>query len=289
MLKNALVLIALTSYSALAQISSGTIIVLNLAKDEIVVAADSRSLEDSGGAPDDSYCKIAALRHQFIFVGVGSVRYTKVQPASVVESWDSADVARSAVQNAKEGMTIDDTYMDGVISYWATILKSNWNSFCAFNRAKCVKNTALTGLGIQLIQLTAGIFIGAKGLFVRAATIDYNNDVTKLLNPVDYSTGKLSQCWPCGQGEQICAAGNHIDVAVQFCSERKPEAKLSARTALTRADTHAILAATIVEKTIDTYGSTAGDVGGRVDVVTITKDGKITWNARKRNCPENLD
>ncbi len=292
MRKNVFVLIVLMSYPALAQISSGTIVIFNFTKDEIVIAADSRGRNDDiGRPPDDSYCKISAFRHQFIFTTVGGIHFTKTNPTSIVESWDNNDVARAALHNAAKGMIIDDAYMDTVASYWAQIIKSNWSSLCIFDREKCTKNIGLPGLGMHSrTELTAGIFIGAKGLFIRSAEIDFDSDMTKMLNPVEYKiSAALNQCWPCGQGEQICAAGSHMDAAAQFCSERKPNTKLSVRTALTRADEHAKLAVQIVEETIDTYEGTSGDVGGAVDAVTITKDGKITWNARKKNCPENQD
>lgn len=285
MRKNILIFIALMPYPAFAQISSGTIIIFNLTKDEIVVAADSRALTDNGGPPDDSYCKIAAIRDQFIFTSVGSARYAKTNPADTVESWDNAAVARDALRDVTEETVVDDAFMDRIATYWGTTVKNNWNSLCLLHREKCAKSTTLTVGNPQLTELTAGIFIGAKGLFVRGVSIDFDSDMARVFNPVDYAIGTLGQCWPCGEGEQICAAGSHVDVAAQFCSERKADTKLSVRTALTGADKHAKLAVEIVEKTIDAYEQSAGDVGGPVDSVTITKGGGITWNSRKDNCP----
>jgi hypothetical protein len=42
----------------------------------------------------------------------------------------------------------------------------------------------------------------------------------------------------------------------------------------------------IVELTIDAYEKTAGDVGGEVDIVVLSKEGGVTWLQRKQNCPE---
>jgi hypothetical protein len=47
MRKNLLVLIVLMSYPTFAQISSGTIIIFNFTKDELVVAADSRGISEN--------------------------------------------------------------------------------------------------------------------------------------------------------------------------------------------------------------------------------------------------
>lgn len=286
MRKNIFILIALMSYPALAQISSGTSVVFNFAKDELIVAADSRQIGDPSGTPDDSDCKIHAFRHQFIFTGAGGARHTKASPADPIEAWDNVQVARDVLRNATKGMTIDDAFMDAVAGYWARIVESNWNTFCTLDRWSCMKRWV--GTQLQHPELTAGVFVGAKGLFVRGASISF--DMTKLLNPVDSNIGStLSQCWPCGQGEQICAIGSHVDVAAQVCASRKANTKIAIRTTLIRADKHAKLAVEIVEKTIAIYGKTPGDVGGDVDVVTITKHGRTTWNARKSNCPENQD
>jgi hypothetical protein len=285
----------LMSYPALAQISSGTIIVFNFTKDELVVAADSRSVLSDTGNPDNSYCKIAEFHHEFIFTSVGGSRFTKASPISPIESWDNSEVARDALQNATKGMIINDGYMDGVVNYWASIVQNHWNAFCGLERLTCLSKVppsplGLTGLGAQpQAQMTGGVFIGAKGLFLRTATINFHSDALKMFNPVDHEIGNtLTQCWPCGPGERICAAGSHVGVAAQFCSDRKAETKISVRTALTEADEHSRLAVAIVEKTIDAYEQTAGDVGGDVDSVTI-KDGKVTWNSRKKNCPDNQD
>lgn len=285
-----LVLVLLMAYPASSQISTGTIVIINLSKDEIVVAADSRSI-DGRSAPDNSYCKIAVLRHQFVFTSVGGVKYAK-GPIDIIQDWNNTDVARDALGNATKGMIIDDAYMDAVVTYWAKIIENDWNSLCRVNRGQCTNKVEPLGLAsrTQPTELTGGVFVGAKGLFVRAATIDFDNDIEKLFNPVDYKIDStLSQCWPCGQGEKICAAGSHVDVAAQFCSVRKPGTQLSVRTVLHGADEHARLAVEIVEKTIDAYEQNAGDVGGSVDAITLTKSGTMTWNARKPNCPDNQD
>jgi hypothetical protein len=88
-------------------------------------------------------------------------------------------------------------------------------------------------------------------------------------------------------------AGKHADVAKKFCAQKKREGKIgdkiSVRTPLKAPTQAAELATKIVELTIDAYEKTAGDVGGLVDVVSISRDGTVTWHARKSSCPENQD
>ena len=64
-----------------------------------MLAADGRGVADKTGTPDDSFCKIAAFRHQFIFVSVGSARYAKTDINHPVKSWDNAEVAGEAIRN----------------------------------------------------------------------------------------------------------------------------------------------------------------------------------------------
>jgi hypothetical protein len=52
---------------------------------------------------------------------VGGASYTKVDPASTIESCGNTDVARDALRNATKGMTVDDAYMEAVITYSSVI------------------------------------------------------------------------------------------------------------------------------------------------------------------------
>ena len=123
LLKSFPVFVMLTSYSALAQTRSGTSVIFNSAKDEIVVAADSRVVDDRTGISDDFHCKIAELRRQFIFTSVGHT--SAYNDPNHTATWDNTNVARDAVQNATKNMTINDAYMDGVIDYWASVMKND--------------------------------------------------------------------------------------------------------------------------------------------------------------------
>src|SRR5262249_8738881 len=97
----------------------------------------------------------------------------------------------------------------------------------------------------------------------------------------------ITPCWPCGQvnGSKVCAAGSHSDVAAKFCSQRKHGDEILIRTPLTNATESTKLAVKLVELTIDEYEKRAHDVGGKVDSITISKDG-MQWNSRKKECPE---
>src|ERR1700721_4571847 len=68
--------IALFSPRVLAQADSGTIVVINFAKDEVVVAADSRAIRQDTGVPDNDNCKVAVFPPQFISGGLGAPAFS---------------------------------------------------------------------------------------------------------------------------------------------------------------------------------------------------------------------
>lgn len=286
MRKNIFVFVVLMSYPALAQISSGTSIIVNLTKDELVVAADSRTVYVETGVPDDSNCKIAAFRRQLVFVSAGGSHIIGTTTGlGDIEGWDNVELARDAVRNVPEAET-SDAYIKAIADHWANAVVEHWNSLCSKYPLTCMKEAE-----INKGQFTSALFFGAKGLLTRGVAIYPSNMIT--FTPATYATGKeLSGCSLCGQkhGNEIYAAGSHLDVAVNFCSKRKHGDKIDVRTPLKgRPSESTKLAVKIVELTIDAYEKTAGDVGGKVDAITLTKDGSMTWNSLKHDCPENQE
>ncbi len=275
MRKRSLIFVVLMSYSTLAQVSSGTIIITNITKDKVVVAADSLSnrVLDHRRVPNYSQCKLEALSHQFIFTSGGNTAWWDHDAIA----WDNFVLARNAIRSAKKGEhgAID---LDDGIRLWASDVKSHWDRI---DRQRVAELAAAYGG-----QITAGAFIG-KELTLRVGMIYFN--ASNMLDPIQYRIGRGDvNCWPCGQleGSKICGQGIHLDVASKFCSERKHGDRIDVRTRLQEADESTKLPVKIIEMSIDTYGTTK-DIGGSVDAVTMTKDGRITWNSRKANCPEN--
>jgi hypothetical protein len=271
--------IALLSPCAWAQADSGTIVVLNFAKDEVVVAADSRAIRQDTGVPDNSYCKVAVFRHQFIFASVGASRF--LDHATGKTLWDNNHLARQAAQASQShDRQVSDLY--AAAEDWAQAVKSYWDA----HREEARKIPGPRGG-----QITAGEFID-KSLAIEIGEIRF--DAGNEFDPIRENVGLPTddRCWPCsanGQTSRICVAGKHADVAKKFCAQKKRDDEISVRSTL-KAPTHAAeLATRIVELTIDAYEKTAGDVGGPVDVVSVSRDGTITWHARKSSCPENQD
>jgi hypothetical protein len=268
---------------ALAQADSGTIVVINFAKDEVVVAADSRAIRQDTGVPDNSYCKVAVFRHQFIFASVGASRFLDQATGRIL--WDNNDLARQAARASQShDRQVSDLYAAAVD--WAQAVKSHWDA----NREDAKKIPGPRGG-----QITAGEFMD-KSLAIEIGEIRF--DAENKFDPIRENVGLPTddRCWPCsadGQTSRICVAGKHADVAKKFCAQKRRESKsedrISVRAPLKAPTQAAELATKIVELTIDAYEKTAGDVGGPVDVVSVSRDGTVTWHARKSSCPENQD
>lgn len=293
MKKSLFVIAALIPYSAFAQVSHGTSIAFNFSEDQIVVAADSRTLPRTFGgqnlAPDDSKCKILAFGQQLVFTGSGHSGY-RPGLSYLPISWDDFLTAADSVK-AVPKQEMGDTYINAIAKAWVDTTSDHWRSLYQAELFRVMD------LSRQFnSSLTSAIFIGSNGRHFYQAVAIIFFDTTNPISPINSVIGKqLGNCWPCGQRtiDSICVGGSHIDVAAEFCSSRKPEDKIVVRTQLQKANDRTKLATKIVELTIDKYGQTAtgnyGDVGGEVDVLTLSNNGTVTWNHRKPQCPESQD
>jgi hypothetical protein len=264
--------------NASAQVTSGTIVIFNFTEDKVVVAADSLAGNEETGIPDDSHCKIAAFGHKFVFASVGSSGWSNSRGLGPVHGWDNIDLAKQVFHSG------DDIDLTKFSSLWGTEVKNRWG---IVNRLDPQRAMNIAAANDQ--QFTSALFVDKK-LRARVVLIRYNRSSPS--DPIEVAIGEekdLSNCWPCGQlgNSKICAAGKHLDIAAGFCSKRKHGDAIPISTRLRKADKSAELTTEIVELTNAAYERTAKDVGGKVDVVTITKDGTIDWLSRKSNCPDN--
>lgn len=260
------------SYPAYSQISSGTIVVFAVTQDEAVIAADSRAKFVRGSPPDDTYCKIAAFRNHVIFSVTGPAAYISSGPADPIHSWSAIDEARSASQVGRQAVNASsETKM--IADAWAKKIQTKWNSLYAKYPDLVIK-AAEHGKGL----LTTGIFIVAKNKHLAFTTrgIRFSRDsrIPTSVEKASCETGHL-----CGSGE--------TDVFLEFTRVTSQRAENERAEWLKRQDASAIMyAIRMVDLTIK-YGP--DDVGGKVDALEITSDGKIAWKQRKCNCPENQD
>jgi len=260
------------SYPACSQISSGTIIVYAVTQDEAVVAADSRVKFVSGSPPDDTYCKIAAFRNHVIFATIGAGAYIRTGPADPIQSWSAIGEARGA---SKVGSHAADASSEVkmIADSWAKKIQAKWNSLYAKYPDLVIKE-AEHGKGL----LTTGIFIVAKNkhLAFTSRGIRFSRDfrIPTSVEKASCETGHL-----CGSGE--------TDIFMEFTQATSQRAQAEREDWSKRPNKSLIMyVIRMVDLTI-AYGP--DDVGGKVDALEMTRDGKVTWKQRKCNCPESQD
>lgn len=267
-----IVIALLISQSAYSQISSGTLIVFQSVNNKFMIAADSRgSFNDS---PHDTYCKIAAFRHQVIFA-VGSGPFYVPGNPDPAPAWDATDEAHKAIAaNASKRSDDSVSRVKSIADRWAENMKIDWQILNAFH-PDLVNKFALDEHG----NLTTGIFAavshGSVSFTVRS--IVFNNGLIAI---AIHDTG-------CTTGP--CASGT-TDIFTEFVRGKTERAKKEARRSaplpkgMSRKMLHIIR---LVELTI--IYDTTHVVGGPIDAVELSGNGGIRWRQLKCNCPKNQD
>jgi hypothetical protein len=258
-----------------AQVKSGTIVIINVSKDRIIVVADSRGTNEDTGTRNNCECKIFVLGNRMVFTNVGNARRAALFDADPVKSWDNTKLAKEVFLHYED--TTGERRVLTISTAWGYAIASDWQLFYK------AYPTVVPNLASERGGLTLGVFIEADGgtLYIKGARVKFtpaNKD-----DPISTEIGDpgLSNC---GEANRVCALGKHLDVASRFCGERKPHDELRVRAKLDEPNDDVRLAVKLVELTIDCYEKTPSAVGGDVDVLTLKNDGKIIWNHRKSNC-----
>jgi hypothetical protein len=283
MTKYALACALLMAYSASAQVQFGSVVVIDFAKDHLVVAADSRSRYGINGPINDSTCKIAAFNHQVIFTNVGYSAYTKISLLDPVESWDNIEEAYSIIRSLPQS-AVGDAQVENIATAWAQDITAKWRVAYQAHRED-ITLWAEQNKG----QLTAGAFAEVKNgrVYFRVAVIVLD---VAAIEPIRFVLIKNpDDCQACGQdqGKHVCMGGEK-EIGQKFCSTRKSNSTISVRTTLKESSRDVILATKLVEITIDAYRKTNGNVGGHVNAVTLQSNGRIAWNSNP-DCRKNRD
>jgi hypothetical protein len=100
------IIAGLVIYPTFAQIQHGSVGVVYLTKDKIIMAADSRGMLSRDNIPDNAECKIATPERKIMFLTTGISGYVPDGPASKLRRWSSIDEVNKACRSvtAKYGM-----------------------------------------------------------------------------------------------------------------------------------------------------------------------------------------
>jgi hypothetical protein len=259
-------------YPTQAQVSTrGTIVVFQLAKNEFVIAADSRAVINSGESAKDSYCKIFAFKSNgtvFSSGGFGSYERGK---NDLMPSWDVMNEAkRAVVESGPTGKMGATDAVHRVAQIWERNMLKRWEQMRVY-QPNVVLKTASADKGI----LSTGLFVTSrKGSIVFAWTaIVLDDDKLSIVHP-DFPCTSV----PCAFGK-MGVANKYWDSGKDFMTPPSPSMKswsYELRRVIKLVDL------TIAE-------DTSGMVGGPVDALELLNDGTIRWHQRKKNCPENSE
>jgi hypothetical protein len=285
-------LIVLTPYGAVSQIGTvhGTIIVLNLTNDELVIAADSMGTHGTSSLfkPDYAQCKIVTFDNQIVFAGVNNIAYEGSGIGDPMPKWDARSIVADIVHSQPSPSSVISR-IDDIASKWASSMAEKfraeykWHPGNLLPSAKEGKGMLLGGLFAESVQ---GI------LRTRVVLITFNpaqtDPVGILIAPGIVNAG----CWACGQtdGGRVCAAGQPSVIA-DFCTRstdraKGPEGDMTYDKRLLELGwTRSSLLALRLADLTEAYDP-SGTVGGPIDVVELKKNGGVHWIARKDNCPD---
>jgi hypothetical protein len=284
MLKIFLTFIILATSLSAAQSGHGTIIILDFSKDKLAIAADSRITHDDS-PPDDSFCKIEVFQHRIVFTQMGSIGY-KRGSLDPFPGWYNADVARRSVTAMANPDKDPDVEIKDVASIWATTLAEYWNAAYRSNR-EGVLQISKAGAGL----ITASVFAETRkgAIHWRFVGVGWHPTANP---PIQAFTGEYQDCWPCGDGEEVCAMARPV-VPKEFCTQTSRRAKDEAAQwnpspdLLGRVSREALHAIRLVDDTIAL--DPGGGLGGKIDALELHNDGSINWVFRKDTCAANED
>lgn len=267
-------------YLAFAQVQPhGTIVVTYFSDDQIAMAADSRgSFNNYFLPPNDKQCKLAALGEQIIFASVGTTGWETTPRDVFTHRFENTEEAVKAFRfSVKDG---ERDILNRTARAWKEHLASEWKWLAIFNPAD-VFEAAKRGNG----KIAQGLFAG-RTEDGKLALIEVNIALDMRRWMLFASDGYR------GCPRHICATGQP-DIAIEYRDELTPRARTEnqrwakERSLISSEDIPSAEAVRLVRLTIEQSESV--EVGGEIDVITLTKDGSIRWGNHKENCPENQD
>lgn len=260
-----------------ARSSSGTVILISIETNMIILAADSRAMTDRGGHTDDD-CKLLIFGKNIIFASSGEAHLEVTAPYKAV--WDARVAARRSIAGLSQKK---DTQARDV----ANALSSSWAK-AAVSFFQSVVNYGgkddFVSLSIHADQIVEGVFAvrGINGSLIVSHVL-ISLDPMKTV-PTIISTPTLLQAPP-----PHWSVLGYNAVAANYLPQPKNELALlqlqSWRNSVASKsldEQEILFAGQLVQWTIDSGFS---EVGGVVDEAVLDNSG-ARWVRRKSNCQE---
>ena len=261
-----LIPIVFIAYSASAQINSGTLIVFQITKDKLVIAADSRSM--TNGVPDDTSCKIMAFNDKIVFFTDGSAGYRPINPFDI--AFDNRTEAANAIRSQVQRSSLED-----IANAWAQNVIQRWQSLYALHPEVVVDASK-----IKKGELADGVFAEAVNgkIIIAARTIVFKPE--DLIPIVAYPLSGDCTTGPCAVGI--------TDVFSEYMA-KPPTSRRAISENITKPGIDEIARAKRLIELSKLHSVQKDSIGGDIDVLELSNSGRIQWDARKDNCQKNQD
>jgi hypothetical protein len=281
----ALVLCLALVPSTFAQIESGTVVIVGLSKNKIVMAADSRVGEEIGKYHDDG-CKIVALSNKFLFTMSGRNR----DRTNGKVGWD-------ADQQAKEAFAADSQQPipPSLESSFAYDLTQLWAELMIRNISKNIRPVELSQFGTSPNNsFVDGLFIGIGPLgdiqigrtSIRRAPQWFWDDT--IPDPLFVSWPDRVNVPETMTYTVLGIGSTTVNELFAATSERARNASLDI---LKEAKTWPsgekdVRMAIKIAEFVTKYTDFPDDIGGPIDAAELDKGGTIRWIQRKPACKD---
>jgi hypothetical protein len=248
--------------------ASASIVLMLFTRDRVVVAADSRA--HGGSRFYDSVCKIIQIEPRTFFFATGKAMVVDV--IKKTESWSSVSVAREAFSDSN---TLDGYGFVRFIVTWTEMMRTAYQD-------RLIKNRKDLLAGLTDYTISQGFFgrWDSSGLRVYLVQLNYAQGSGPIVHSITRQSDTVE--------DTISASGDPtaIMLANEFFANttlRSREAnakfrKLFADPKAINYDAYRLQAA--IQSAIE-WTFEKGDIGGKVDVMTLDKGGTINWVSQK--------
>lgn len=275
---------------ALAQIESGTVIVIGYSKNKIIMAADSRVNYEAGRYYDVS-CKITALSNKFLFSAAG--RTFGMTGGNI--GWDDRQQAREAFAiDSQQPIppSLETNFADDLTDLWAEMISNRISVHIRPEELWRQKpgqpflEAAFAGIGprgdVQIGHATIRRASGTTVPFWQGVQKDSNPpNFVFVEDPAPILNNKIGYLVLGGDTPHILATEFFDVFTTRSKAEHMAIAKLSKASPPQDAD--ALMVIGLVQFIIK-YTDRPEEIGGPIDAAEIDKGGTIRWIQRKDSC-----
>jgi len=265
------------SLSAKARLKHGTIVVFGVSRNKVIVAADSRGLEE-GKPPDDHVCKISSLGGQILFTGsgIGRNEHTVLK----TRNWSVFEEADRAFRKIPKSSSQSGNLVDKVSDAWLAAMKPKYAGLLKSDPTQLLDESGEVLFAAVFVAFDARGRLDARQINV---TFRRSDEESGIFTPVVDGSH-----WDVAPQTEFKVIG-HGEIAYEFAAESSPRARMEAirwQSELLKhpgEDPDVLQAVHFVELT-ETYAPPEWGVGGPIDVAEILPGTGIQWIRRKPEC-----